>query len=167
MRVYNTCTRPGCGRVLGLRCCAAAYCLTGRCVRLEFILELVSRILRRCVYGMAFGICSPSGSPLYVCACMCLCTAVGMCSPSGIPFVVSICMRACTAFGTYGSSGVLIAQKCACVGLHGARRVPAKFGCCVSLRGESITRERCGTCTPYVYRYSIRHGPPNQCTYCT
>ena len=82
--------------------------------------------------GMAFGICSPSGSPLYVCACMCLCTAVGMCSPSGIPFVVSICMRACTAFGTYGSSGVLIAQKCACVGLHSARRVPAKFGCCVS-----------------------------------
>ena len=27
-----------------------------------------------------------------------------------------------------------------------------------SLRGAPIARERCGTCTPYVYEYSVWHG---------
>ena len=88
----------------------------------------MSRILRGCACGTAFGMCSLSGAPLYVCSCMCARTAVGMCSPSGVFLVVSTFMHACTAFGMYGPSGVLIAQKfvfvCAC--LHSARRVPSE-----------------------------------------
>ena len=33
----------------------------------------------------AFGMCSLSGLPLYVCACSCARTAVGICSPSAVP----------------------------------------------------------------------------------
>ena len=50
------------------------------------------RILRGCAYGTAFGMCSPSDTPLYVCALTRVCTAVGMCSPSHVPAVASICM---------------------------------------------------------------------------
>ena len=89
-------------------------------------MELVSRILRGCVYGTAFSMCSPSGAPLDLCAFMCVCTAVGRCSPSRIPVVVSVRVCACTAFGIYGRSGVLSVQKCVCVYLHGARRVPSE-----------------------------------------
>ena len=89
-----------------VQCCAAAYCLPERSVRSEYLLELGSRILRGCAYGS-----SPSGAHLYVCACICACTAVVMCSPSGVHIVVSSCMRAYTAFGMYGPSGVLVVQK--------------------------------------------------------
>ena len=56
-------------------------------------MELVSRILHGCAYGTAFGMCSPYGAPLDVCAFMCACTEVGRCSPSCVPLVVS--MRVC------------------------------------------------------------------------
>ena len=55
-------------------------------------MEFVNRILCGCAYGTAFGVCSPSGAPLDVCAFMCMCTAVGRCSPSRVPVVVSMCM---------------------------------------------------------------------------
>ena len=52
-RVYSTRTGLGLDRVLSVRCCAAAYCLPGRDLRLEFILELVRHILRSYVrYGV-------------------------------------------------------------------------------------------------------------------
>ena len=142
-----------------------------------FILELMSRILRGCAYGTAFGMCSPSGAPFYVCVFRCACTAVSMCSPRRVPIAVSTCVCACTAFRVYGPSGVLSAQKCACVCLHSARRVPSLHSarrvpsewCPVvcNLRGAPIARERCGSCAPYVYMYSVWHGPPERCTYCT
>ena len=104
-------------------------CLMCSAVRSEFKLKLMSRILRGYAYGTTVGMCSPSGGPLYVCACMCACTVVGMCSPSGVPIVVSTRMRKCTAFGMHGPSTdrVLVAQKCACVYLHSARRVSSEW----------------------------------------
>ena len=93
-------------------------------MRYKFIMKLGSRILRGCTYGTAFGMRSPSGAPLDVCAFMCACTAVGRCSPSRVPIVVSMCLCACTAFGMYGPSDVLATQKCVCVCIHSTRRVP-------------------------------------------
>ena len=93
---------------------------------LKFIMELVSRILRGCAYGTAFGMYSPSGAPLDVCAFICACTEVGRCSPSREPIAVSMCVCACTVFGMHGPSGVLPMQKCVCVCLHSARRVPSE-----------------------------------------
>ena len=52
--MYNTRTGPGHGRVLSVRCCAAAYCLPGQNVQSEFILELVSHILRGCACGTVY-----------------------------------------------------------------------------------------------------------------
>ena len=53
---------------------------------------------------------------------------------------------------------------------HRSARVYActVFGVCLlsgapivcSLRGVPIARERCGTSIPYMYVYSVRHGPP-------
>ena len=64
--------------------------------------------MRVCVrYGIRHG--QPKQCILYVCACMCACTAVGMCSPSVVPIVVSTCMCARTVFVMYGPSGVLVA----------------------------------------------------------
>ena len=95
------------GCALSVRCGADACYLPGRSVQLKFIMELVSRILRGCAYGTAFGMCSPSVVPLDVCSFMCACTEVGRCSPSRVPIVVSMCVCACPVFGMYGLSGVL------------------------------------------------------------
>ena len=53
-------------------------------------MKLVTLILRGCAYGTAFGMCSPSGAPLDVCAFMCACKEVDRCSPSRVPIVVSM-----------------------------------------------------------------------------
>ena len=108
-RAYSPHTGPGNGRVLDVWCCTAASCLPWRGVRSEILLELVRRILRGCAYTTAFGICNPSGAPLYVYARMCTWTTVVVCSPSGVPIVMGTCMIACTAFGMYGPSDVLVA----------------------------------------------------------
>ena len=70
-RVYSTCKGPGHGRVFSVRCCAAAYCLPGRDVQSEFILELVRYILRGCECDTAC-VCAvrPKQGVLYVYACM-------------------------------------------------------------------------------------------------
>ena len=113
--------------MLNVRCCADACYLPGRSLWLKFIMELVSRILLGCVLGTAFGMCSPSGTPLDVCAFMCVCVAeVGRCSPSRVHIFVSMCVCACTTFGMYGASGVLSVPKCVHVCLHSARRVPSE-----------------------------------------
>ena len=125
-RVYSNFTGPGHGRMLSVRCCAAVHCLPGRDVRSEFILQLVSHILRGFACATAIGMGSPSSVTLYVYASMCACTAIGMCSPSIVPIVVGSCLRACVAFIIYGPSGVLVVQRCACVCLHSARRVLSK-----------------------------------------
>ena len=92
-------------------------------MRSEFILELVGRILRRCAYGTAFGLCNPSSAPLYVCAC------VYMYGGRHVQPVRCTYRReyvyACV-YGMYGPSGVLVTQKCACVCLHRAWRVPSE-----------------------------------------
>ena len=155
------------GCVLNVRCCSDACYLPGRRVRLIFIMELVSRILRGCAYGTAFGVCSPSGTPLHMFAFMHVCTAVGRCSPSRVPVVVIMCVYACTAFGMYGPSGVLFVQKCVCVCLHSARRVPSgRCTYCVSCAVYPLHASG-ETCAPHMHVYSVRHGPPEQCTYCT
>ena len=53
-RVYSTRAGPGHGCVLSVWSCAAAYCLPGRDVRSEFVLELVRYILRVCARGKAY-----------------------------------------------------------------------------------------------------------------
>ena len=100
-----------CGRVLltGAECTVRVY--TG---------AYEPPFTRVCAYGTTFGMCSPSGAPLYVCALMFACTAVGMCSSSRVSIVVSTCVCACTSFGMYRPSGAVSTQKCACVCLYSA-----------------------------------------------
>ena len=110
--MYSTRTGPGHGRVLFVRCCAAAYCLPGRGVWSEFMLELVRYIFRVCTCGTVFGLDRPSSVS---CTCMCVCTAVGMCSPSVVRLVVSTCMRACTVYGMDSLGGVRSIHECLCL----------------------------------------------------
>ena len=77
--------------MFSVRCCAAAYSLTGRGVRSEFILEFVRYIFHMFTCGTVLGLDSSSN---VFCMCMCVCTAVSMCSPSVVLLVVSTCMRA-------------------------------------------------------------------------
>ena len=114
--------------MLNVRCCADACYIPGRSVRLKFLMELVSRVLRGCAYGTAFGMCSPSGAPLDVCLFMCACTEVGRCSSNRVLIVGSMYVCTCTAFGICNPSGApldLCTFMCSCmeVGRYSPSRV--------------------------------------------